>query len=172
MKRTIIFSAILFVAVTAATAEAQSGMGMGKVAFQDWPSSSGVPVGIVTFQVDGGGQALLIFESIIPAATEEECFARTDFPNPRLLGPDRATLAFNEGTHTYTLKWVINKERGDGCRILRIGQSVDAADYVVWRKTDGTQSLVEGSPTKEDGTRLAATQGRGIYQLSVGPIGP
>ena len=171
MKRTIIFSAILFVAAMATTAKAQSGMGMGKVAFQDWHSSSGVPVGIVTFQVEGEGQSLLIFESIIPAATEEECFARTDFPNPRLLGPDRATLAFNEDTRTYTLQWVINKERVDGCRILRIGHSVDAADYVVWRKTDGTQGLAEESLTKDE-SRAAATQGRGIYQLSVGRIGP
>jgi len=171
MKGTIIFTAILFMLVLSTTAEAQSGMGMGKVSVHDSTSPSGVPVGTVTFKVVVDPTSLQIFEAIIPAATEEECFARTDFPNPRLLGPDRATLDFNHATQTYTLKWVINKERGDGCRVLRIGQSVDAADYVIWRKSLGTQGLADESLSKEDGALSSATQGRGVYQISTARIG-
>ena len=176
MKHTIIFSAFMFIVVASGTAAAQSGgMGMGKVSFQDWPSSpgSGVPTGTVTFRIDGQGQTLQIFESVFAAATEEECFARTYFPNPRLLGPDRATLNFNQANQTYTLKWLLTDDRPDTCRVLRLGQSADTADYVIWRKSLGSvDGLSDHESTKDPAARTAATQGRGVYVISTAAISP
>jgi hypothetical protein len=172
MKHTIIFSAFLFIVVASGGAAAQGGVGMGKVSVHDTTSPSGVPVGIVTFQVDGG-QTLQIFESVFTAGTEEECFARTDFPNPRSLGPERATIAYNEATRTYTLKWTIGNERADTCRVLRLGQSVDSADYVIWRRNLGSVAgLSDDDSTKDPSARTAVTQGRGVYVISTSAIGP
>ena len=156
MKRTIILAAFLSVVILSESVAAQTVP--VKFAISETVDSGGVTTVKVTFQgrINGNLQiADLTTVAIDPAA----CFERSDYPNPRILGPDRASIVYNEATRSSTLRWVIGKDHGDSCRVLVVGESVDARDFVIWRKNLGSVAGVS------EPTAAVGTYGRSSFQL-------
>ena len=142
MKYKIIFSA-LFVFLFAAVSYGQQGQA-NRLRFSHIPDSSGGHLVNVTFPgVENPN--LRIFESIIPASSAAECHSSTAFPNPRVLGPDEARLGFDRATSTVKFDWLVHIDRQLLCRVVRVGESVDAADLALWQSNYGVGGLIDYS---------------------------
>ena len=144
MKNKIIFSAFLTFLLAAVSYGQPATY---KLRFFDTLGRSGTQTVNISY-VGLENPNLLIFESLIPVSSAAECHSRTDFPNPRLLGPDEAKLVFDRAKSTYTVDWLVHIDRTSSCRVLRVGESIDSADLNVWRSNFGAGSLAE-SPTED-----------------------
>lgn len=139
MRHRIIFSAFL----TFLFALVSFGQGSpNRLIFSHIPDSSGGQVVNVTY-TGLENPNVRIFESLVPASSDAECQSSTAFPNPRVLGPDVASLVFDSTTSTYKLRWVTPKNRKDTCRVLRVGDTVDNADFMIWQSQYGSSAFAE-----------------------------
>ena len=142
MRRKIIFSAFL----TFLFAAVSYGQGSpNRLIFSHIPDSSGGQIVNVTY-TGLENPNVRIFESLVPASSDAECHSSTAFPNPRVLGPNVASLVFDPATSTYKLRWATPKDRKPSCRVLRVGDSIDSADLNVWQSSYGTGGLLAEYP--------------------------
>jgi hypothetical protein len=158
MKRIIIFSTILSIAVMTGSASAQF-LNFTKVMLKQDLDPSGNERNTITFT---GLEVpdLQIFESIVPVSSDDECLATTELVNPRLLGPTRAKLLYNASTASYTLQWIIPKERSASCRVLKIATSASTTSgYNTWRTNFGRTAFADDEATKEDSIGLLLGDG-------------
>ena len=143
MKNKIIFSVVL----TFLFAAVSYGQGNYRLRFFDSLGRSGEQTVNVTY-TGLENPNLRIFESLIPVSSDAECHSRTDFPNPRVLGPDEASLQFDRATGTNTVNWLVHIDRTLTCRVLRVGESIDSSDLNVWRSNFGAGGFAE-YPTED-----------------------
>ena len=158
MKPTIIFAAILSIAVMTGSASAQF-LNFTKVMLKQDVDPIGNERNTITFT---GLEVpdLQIFEAIVPVSSDEECLATRELVNPRLLGPTRATLVYNSATSSYTLQWIIPKERSASCRVLKIAASASSTSgYNTWRTNFGRTAFADGDAPKDDATGLMLGDG-------------
>ena len=150
MRRAIIFSA-LFVLAISGVASAQ--VARMRLTFSEAidPSTS-VPTGTVQFFVDGSTTAPQVYEAVIAARTEAECFASRDFSNARPVSSDRASLTFDAATGLATLKWVGVKDKRDSCRVLLAGRVIVGDDLGIWQANYGSGGLLSKDDLRSDGS--------------------
>jgi hypothetical protein len=153
MKHTFIFSALLAIVVLTGSASAQF-LNFTKVMLKQDIDQIGNERHTITFTgLEAPG--LQIFESVVPVSSDDECLATTGLVNPRQLGPDRAALVYNTATASYTLQWIIPREKRSSCRILKIATTAaSTSGYNTWRTNFGRTSLADGETMRDESIEL------------------
>ena len=152
MRGKIILSALftfVFAAVSFGQAQAN------RVLFSNLPDASGGELVSVTF-TGLENPNLRIFESLVPASSNEECHSSTAFPNPRVLSPKVAKIVVDPTTGAGTFQWLTHLDRQLVCRVVRVGETVDTADLTIWQSRYGSSGVAES--------------GNDARQVSPGPI--
>ena len=159
MKRTFILSALLSIFLITGTASAQNQLNFTKVMLRQDTTPAGNERHTITFtglEVPG----LQIFESVVPVSSDDECLATTELVNPRLLGPERATLVYDTATASYTLQWIIPKEKRSSCRVLKIATTAaSTSGYNTWRTNFGRTSFADGEAMKDETIEMSVSDG-------------
>jgi len=148
VKRTIIFSAFLAILILVGVSSAQTFS--VRLTFSEAINPNGGTTATVTY-AGLENPNLRIFESLVPAASEAECFASDGFATARVVGPDRATLVFDRATSLYKLSWTLAVDKKDTCRIVRVAENpLSAGDLADWRANYGTGGRAANENPKDD----------------------
>ena len=161
MKYSAIFCAVMIALVLTGSSFAQtSGQ---RLTFSESIDPTGKDVVLLSYSAFSNPGLPVIYEGVVIGSVDN-CFDNYNLSNVKRVSPDRASMTFDPATGTHTVKWVLKRDNTDTCRVLFGSDSgrVDAADYVVWRKTDGT-ALYEGiAKSDEPGARSGDGSVRGI----------
>ena len=125
------------------------GGGAGKVHFADLSGigSLGIDGSLKTktIQVESAFPAnfmggVYVAVADLPARSELECMASTDFSAAVPMRPDAFAIVFDRPTSAVRFSFGVDRDLGYGCKVVRLNGEfnndgvVDAADYVVWRR--------------------------------------
>ncbi|HEX6125409.1 MAG TPA: hypothetical protein VFZ23_08540 [Pyrinomonadaceae bacterium] len=173
MKRTIILSA--FIAISLSTGVTAAQTSDLRLTFSEATDPNGKATGYVVF-TGLEDPDVEVFEAVVPAANEADCFANTDFSNARRVGPDSASLSYDPATNSHTLRWSRMKERRDTCRVLIVGRTrlLVGSDLAVWQTNFGSGSLSENEMSTNGISDLGRSDGsvRPIqYSIALNPVG-
>lgn len=162
MSRKIIFSALIAICLSTVITSAQTA-GM-RLSFSEDTAPSGIQEGGVLVFTGLENPDMRVFEAIIPATAESECFASKDFSTARPVSPNRASLDYDEATGSYKLKWTNVRDKRDSCRVLLVRESISSNGLAMWQSNYGVGGFAE-SGFANDGSDSARGDG------SVRPIG-
>ena len=152
MRGKIILSSVFtFVFAAASFGQAPA----NRVLFSTLPDSSGGELVSVTY-TGLENPNLRIFESLVPASSNEECHSSTAFPNPRVLGARVAKIVVDPTSGTHVFQWLTHLDRQLVCRVVRVGETVDTPHLTIWQSRYGSSGFGES--------------GTDARQLSPGPI--
>ncbi len=119
------------------------------------PAADGANLDGVTIRYTGlENRRAQIYEAFLYATTDAECLASRDFTTAVLVGPERATLIHDRRTGTNTLRWIVENERKDTCRVLLVRSGVDSSDLAVWQSNYGNSGLSANSLQFETAYRV------------------
>jgi hypothetical protein len=148
MKRTIIFSAFFTIFILVGVSSAQT-LNV-KLTFSEAINPNGEAIATVTY-TGLENPNLQIFESVVRASTEAECFASDGFATARVVGPDRATLVYDRATSLYKLSWKLGRDKINTCRVVRVAQNpLSAGDLADWQANYGTGGRAANENPKDD----------------------
>ena len=156
MSRKIIFSAFITICLSTVITSAQTA-GM-RLSFSEDIEPSGIQEGGTVVFTGLENPDMRVFEAIIPATTESECFASRDFSTARPVSPNRARLGYDEATGSYQLKWTNVSDKRDSCRVLLVRESISSGDLAMWQSNYGVGGFAESGFAK-DGSDSARGDG-------------
>ena len=166
MKRNIIFSAIITILGLAIISDGQT-TGTFRLTFNGQTTGA---LQTTTFKFTGQPNTnIRLFEAVIPARSDAECFASTDFSNATPIGPDRAIVDYDDATGMYKVIWINQSENRESCRVLRGSGDIDGRDFLVWQRGASVNpALAEGNEIEQSGTadsRQSAPRFVYLYQV-------
>jgi hypothetical protein len=135
MKRTTIVFALMTLFVFASISSAQNGTFI--LTFSGQTTYNGSELMTIRFN-DLENTNIRLLEAVIPMTRDGECSQNTDFSRAVPIGPDRASIAYDQSTGTYKVKWLIPNDQQDTCRMLGGDGDVDGRDFLIWRRAYGS----------------------------------
>ena len=160
MKRRIIFFGMFIILVSGVVANAQTTIIRATLSKGLTPAGNDS----VTITYTGlENPDAKVFEAVVPASAGS-CGQNYNVQNVRLADPSVAAMSYDPVNGLYKLRWIPRTNTTDTCQVLFVAGSegsVNAADYVVWRKTDGSATLNSDSnrrgPTIDPGASYTYT---------------
>lgn len=145
--------------------------GGSSLGIHDSPETNTIKIETVFPATYNGG--VRVSAADIPASTESECMATTDFSAAVPMRRNAYVILLDYETSSIQFSFGIERAFGSGCKVVRLNGdfnnngTVDAADYVLWRKSGPLANDSVQRTTTVKLIRRAASQPETYYHLTM-----